>query len=138
MCQCITLVYQGDRRMLTLGGGDDVAAISVVAPTVRDITRDGVPEVVISTWSGGAHCCYTTAAYSAGPELRQLLSLDTGNCGGEFSDLNGDGVFEFSTCDDAWASAYCAFAYPATPRVVFAYVIRRLYPGADSAASCRW
>lgn len=125
MCECITLVYEGDRRLLTLGTPDDIAATSVVSPTGRDVNRDGAPELVVSTWSGGAHCCYSFAAYSVGPELRRILTVDTGKCGGEFSDLNADGVLEFSTCDDTWAYAYCAFAYSPSPRVVFAYDVSR-------------
>ncbi len=121
MCECITLVYQGDRRIVTLGAPDDITAVSVVAPTGRDINRDGTPELIVSTWSGGAHCCYTTAVYSVGAALQPILSLNTGNCGGAFADLNADGTLEFSTCDDTWAYAYCAFAYSPSPRVVFAY-----------------
>ena len=52
----------------------------------------------------------------------RVLALETGNCGpGEFEDLDGDGTFEFTTCDDAWAYAYCSFADSPLPRVVYAY-----------------
>ena len=121
-CDCLTLVYEGSRRLLTLGTAGDVTAIAVDPLTGRDINGDRFPEIVVTRWSGGAHCCYRTTAYSVGPDVRTVLSLETGNCGpGTFADLDGDGVLEFSTCDDLWADAYCVFAQAPFPTVVFAY-----------------
>ena len=129
MCECLTVVYQGTRRILTLGTPDSIEAISVVAPSGRDINGDGLPDLVASNWSGGAHCCYSTTAYSVGAQLTTLLSLNTGDCGpGAFEDLDGDGVREFSTCDTGWQYQYCSFAYSPFPTVVYAYdAARREY-----------
>ena len=121
-CDCLTLVYEGTRRLLTLGKAGDVEAIAVDPLTGRDINGDGFPDIVVTRWSGGAHCCYGTTVYSAGSDVRTVLSLETGNCGsGTFADLDGDGVLEFSTCDDRWSDAYCVFALAPFPTVVFAY-----------------
>ena len=77
---------------------------------------------MVSTWSGGAHCCYSTTIHSVGREVRPLLSIETGNCGpGEFMDLDGNGTMEFITCDDRWGYAHCSFAESPFPSVVFAY-----------------
>lgn len=122
MCDCITVVYAGDRLVLTLGDGDGLSAISVGDPSGRDLNRDGLPDLVVSEWSGGAHCCFTTTVYSVGSEVRTILSLSSGNCGaGEFRDLDGDGTWEFLTCDDQWAYAYCSFAESPFPIVVMTY-----------------
>ena len=45
----------------------------------------------------------------------------TGNCTGEFTDLNWDGVPEFRTCDDHFAYAIRSFAFTPLPPVVFAF-----------------
>jgi hypothetical protein len=122
ICQCLVVVYLGSRRVLTLGAPGDVSAITVVPPTGRDLDGDGLPDLVVTRWSGGAHCCYATAAYGIGTRIRTLLSIDTGDCGpGEFTDLDGDGSLEFSTCDETWKDRYCVFALAPFPTVVFAY-----------------
>jgi hypothetical protein len=120
-CECITLVYMGEKKILTAGGAH-LSAISILEPSGADINGDGFPDLVVTDYSGGAHCCYTTTVYSVSDEPRQILSVESGHCGpGEFADLDNDGTLEFTTCDDGWAYAHCAFAFTPFPRVVFAY-----------------
>ena len=128
-CDCQVVVYAGTRRVLTLGAPGDLSSITIGPPTGRDLDGDGATDLVASRWSGGAHCCYSTTAYSVGRQVRTLLSIDAGDCGpGEFADLDGDGVLEFSTCDETWKDTYCAFALTPFPTVVFAYdAARRQY-----------
>jgi len=122
MCECITVVYEGERYLLSLGAPGQMSARSVSDLTGHDINGDGQPDLIFSDWSGGAHCCYTTTVHSVGPEVKLVLALDTGNCGpGEFVDLDADGVLEFVTCDDTWAYTYCSFADSPFPRVVYGY-----------------
>ena len=129
MCECMTVVYQGTTPVLTLGQPDLVSAITINEVSGRDINGDGVADLVVDEWSGGAHCCYETTIYSLEQRPRPLLSLQAGNCGpGELLDLDGDGRLEVVTCDDRWAATYCPFAFSPMPRVVFAYdVVTREY-----------
>ena len=114
-CDCLVVVYGGTRKVLTLGAPGDPAAITIGSPTGRDLRGDCATDLVVSRWSGGAHGCYSTTAFSVGREVRTLLSIDTGDCGpGEFADLDGDGGLpEFSTCEDT----YCALALTPLPAV---------------------
>ena len=122
MCECITVVHMGNRTVLTLGAPQEMTARSVDATSGRDVNGDRLPDLVVSTWSGGAHCCYSTTIHSVGREVRPLLSIETGNCGpGEFMDLDGNGTMEFITCDDRWGYAHCSFAESPFPSVVLAY-----------------
>ena len=43
MCDCIVVVYQGSRRVVTLGTAGDLSAITIEAMTGRDINGDGSP-----------------------------------------------------------------------------------------------
>ena len=42
----------------------------------RDIDADGTPELAFSTFSGGAHCCFTFVVLHLGPTPREMLHVD--------------------------------------------------------------
>ncbi|RLE29445.1 hypothetical protein DRJ27_04645 [Candidatus Acetothermia bacterium] len=94
--------------------------------TGRDITGEGNPDVIIRGYSGGAHCCFYTIVCDLGEELRIYATPDSpeGNCPGEFVDLDGDGTYEFVTCDDSFAYRYCCYAGSPAVKAVL-----RLVPG---------
>jgi hypothetical protein len=117
-CECITLVFDGQREVLNLGESSGTQQIS----PLPDVTGNGRAELVVVSNSGGAHCCESTSIYSIeGTTPRSLLSLMTGNCPGELVDLDGDGRVEFRTCDDSFVDEFCSFAFTPLPPVVFAY-----------------
>jgi hypothetical protein len=122
LCDCLTVVYEGVRRLVTFGTPGTPAAYTLNDLSGTDINGDGLPDLVVSAWSGGAHCCYSSGVYSVGEDVKPVLALTTGNCGpGEFEDLDGNGTREFVTCDDRFASMYCAFAESPLPRVIYSY-----------------
>jgi hypothetical protein len=86
--------------------------------------------VIIETYSGGAHCCFSTLVYSLGQRAENLLETPAANCGGDFRDLDGDAVMEFVTCDDRFAYAYCPFAASPVVTAVLAYELGQGYVAA--------
>src|ERR1043166_3271297 len=58
-------------------------------------------QLVIFTYSGGAHCCYDYAIYDLKPNLRLIYDSTNYNSANDIGDglvpvnLNGEGVFEF-------------------------------------------
>jgi hypothetical protein len=117
-CECMTVVYEGTRRLFTPALDAGITSVS----TVNDVTGDRLAELVFSLHSGGAHCCYTTSIYSIereGPKV--LLSLNTDDCAGELLDLDKNGVAEFQTCDPIFGYEFCSFAFTPFPPVVFEY-----------------
>lgn len=117
-CECMTVVYEGTRRLFTPELDAGITSVS----TVGDVTGDRRAELVFNRHSGGAHCCYSTSIYSIEREgPKALLSLETDDCSAELVDLDKNGVAEFQTCDAIFGYEFCSFAFTPFPPVVFAY-----------------
>ncbi len=90
--------------------------------TGSDLNADSFPDLVVETYSGGAHCCFGTYVYSlrpTGPIL--ILYKPESNAGGYFENLGADQVSEFITYDDSFAYQYCPYAAGVTVKVIMAY-----------------
>ena len=63
------------------------------------------PEVVVSYYTGGAHCCSNTSVITGGKDRAAWSEIDVGQFdGGPLTavDLDGDGAYEFETRDNAF------------------------------------
>lgn len=90
--------------------------------TGSDLNADGYPDLVVETYSGGAHCCFGTQVFSLRPGGATLiLQKPESNAGGTFEDLNADGISEFVTYDDSFAYQYCPYAAGVAVKVIMAY-----------------
>lgn len=80
-----------------------------------DITGDGVPDLIVHDFSGGAHCCSTYYVFelntSSGP--LPLATLYGEHGGFAFEDLDGDGAVECIGAD--WTFAYWNTCYASSP-----------------------
>ena len=116
---------QYDQILTIAGNGQTMAHIEWVAEvdalSGSDIIGEGNPDIIAHTYSGGAHCCSTTVIYDLGEKLRRVLSSLDSNCTGRLEDLDGDGAYEFITCDDSFAYAYCCYAGSPLPHVIMVY-----------------
>ena len=91
---------------------------------VRDLDGDGEPEVIVDTFSGGAHCCTITPIFrwdGVGGIGYRRLTHNFGDIGYSIADLDHDGRPEFVTADDAFAYAFAAYAFDAFPLQILAY-----------------
>ena len=95
---------------------------------VADLDRDGEPEVVVDTYSGGAHCCTAAHVYGFRAGSHDRLTVEWGNSGYRLADLGGDRLYEMVGTDDAFAYAFTAYALSARPVKVVRYA-----RGADGA-----
>jgi len=91
-----------------------------------DVNADGIPDVTLWDWSGGAHCCFTTIVLSLGTRVDSLVTIATGNSGGRFVNLDEDPQLEFETAEDGFAYWPGSFAGSPHPRVVLDWEGRRL------------
>ncbi len=88
-----------------------------------DILSRGRPDMIVTAWSGGAHCCYVHMIFELKPELRVVARLDDGDGDlAHFVDLDGDGHYYYEGND--WTFAYwdASFADSAAPAVVLRFV----------------
>ena len=114
----VVTIDRGDTRLVCEDWATGLGPLSGV-----DIERNGHPNVIIESYSGGAHCCFSTEVYDLGETLVPigLPPSPGGNAPGEFVDLNGDGIYEFVSADDSFAYAYCCFAASPAVLVVLGY-----------------
>jgi hypothetical protein len=90
--------------------------------TGSDLNADGFPDLVVETYTGGAHCCFGTQVFSLRPTGAALiLQKPESNAGGYFENLGGDQVSEFITYDDSLVYQYCPYAAGVTVKVIMAY-----------------
>ena len=84
-----------------------------------DIDNDGNHEVIVQIYTGGAHCCslYTIYTWQGdGFATDETGYLD--GAGGKFEDLDGDGIQEFQTLDNAFFYAFDSYAGSFPPSLI--------------------
>ncbi len=84
-----------------------------------DINNDGTNEVIIQTYSGGAHCCTNFSIYTwQGDDFvaESTGYLDGG--GGEFKDLDDNITKEFDSSDNAFLYAFSGYAVSFPPSMI--------------------
>ncbi len=88
--------------------------------SLQDLDNNGKAEVIIKTYSGGAHCCTNHIIYSW--KNQQFVKTQTGMLnagGGIFKDINGDGNFEFLTDDNAFLYTFSSYAGSFPPSLIY-------------------
>jgi hypothetical protein len=81
------------------------------------------PEVVVSFFTGGAHCCSATSVLAANADGSSWDTIDVGEFDGGpllATDLDGDGRYEFQTRDNAFLYAFACYACSEAPLEVLA------------------
>lgn len=90
----------------------------------KDVTGDGVPEVDLQTFTGGAHCCFMHTVYSLTTPPTKLLEVGTAHTDAlDPRQLDGKGPLELVTAD--WRFAYgfgMSFAESLALPEVYSYV----------------
>lgn len=89
---------------------------------LKDLDKNGTAEVIVSTYTGGAHCCTAFSIYNwQGNEFNTTKThlLDAG--GGIFKDLDGDGTLEFVSADNAFFYSFSSYAGSYPPAIVLSF-----------------
>jgi len=81
------------------------------------------PEVVVSFFTGGAHCCSATSVVASNADGSEWSVVDVGQFDGGpllAIDLDGDGTYEFETRDNNFLYAFGCYACSEAPMQVLA------------------
>lgn len=125
------LAVAGDQRTTTVARFDAEVALRIGRAGERTAFRNGVAiplppagpgaftapgaeEVLVTSYSGGAHCCTELLLVSLTPEPRLRWRQELGNSGVDPVDLDGDGVAELIVGDDGFAY-WERFSYAESP-----------------------
>ena len=118
----ILRIFQSGNTVFTETGNAYSLEGEIDFPKIGDdITGDEVPDLVVSHWSGGAHCCYDVLIFSIGEAFRLIQRIEGGHGSVHFKDLDKDGIPELVVFD--WNFAYwnASFASSPAPQVILRY-----------------
>jgi hypothetical protein len=86
---------------------------------LQDLDGNKLPEVIVSTFTGGAHCCTNFMIYTWQKNQFIETKIDNLNAGGgEFKDLDKDGKIEFLTVDNAFLYQFSSYAGSFPPSLI--------------------
>lgn len=93
-----------------------------------DKTGDGIPDVMLDYFSGGAHCCWETYFLNLGPTVDLVESIDVGHSGIIAIGVNPKGGLIFETGENAFAYWNTSFANSPLPDVILVFSDNNLVP----------
>jgi hypothetical protein len=74
-----------------------------------DLNGRGHPDMIVSAWSGGAHCCITRYVFELEPKLRVIVTIADGDSDLGHFERRADGAYEYQTAD-IWSYWPASFA----------------------------
>jgi len=95
--------------------------MSLLVQNTADKSGDGVPDVAIQYYSGGAHCCSSLLFFELGATLKQLPILSTNNSSLYVIGRSASGGLRFETFDDTFAYWLTSFAESPMPKVILEF-----------------
>lgn len=129
--------------------GCDPIGIGTTSTPLRALAlqANGLPDVVLGLYTGGAHCCFVDQVYSLDPGKRSFVKTehDFADAGARIADLNGDRSYEFLSADARLSNAgFTDYAHSPAPIQIFTFSnhrfrdITRTYPARIKKDAARW
>jgi hypothetical protein len=94
---------------------------NAMIPPGKDITGQGKPNLVVSMWTGGAHCCASYSILELGDEVKQIGSINAGHSDACRFHRERDGRLDFIVSDWTFAYWHASFAESPAPDVILRY-----------------
>ena len=121
-----TLVYSNNSHSFNDPGPSatetnaDDGSLNPLRPGTN-ITGNGIPNLVISEYSGGAHCCTTLHIYELGDEFREVDTIEAYDGGAVFTNLTGSTIPEVQMADWSYAYVFTSFAGSFAPDIILRF-----------------
>ncbi len=96
-----------------------------------DVTGDGLPNAMVLTDSGGAHCCVQLFVLTLGPEFVLANRIDAGNYSPRLLGLDREPGLELEVRDNIFAYWKAPFATSPAPRVILKFSDGRYRPAPE-------
>lgn len=107
-------------RRLKLTGEGKTAYLTRPQLTVSEVTGDGVPDVIVDIFTGGAHCCSVSTIVRSTPKSwGRPLVHNWADHAYKLQDAGGSATPEFITDDARFTGAYSSYAASAAPIRIF-------------------
>ena len=92
-------------------------------PNGTDITGRGHPDMIVTQWSGGEHCCFKHYIFELEPELKIVAQIDDGDGDfAHFADLDGSRHFYYVGKDWTFAFWDASFEDSPAPTVILRFI----------------
>jgi hypothetical protein len=115
----IVTIFVNGKEVAKLEGEDTFYPDPPVSLQIAELDASNqTPEVVVSFYTGGAHCCSDTSVVESSGDGSMWKTIDVGEFDGGpllASDLDGDGRYEFETRDNAFLYAFGCYACSTAP-----------------------
>jgi hypothetical protein len=136
IAQSGSVLYDQPVHSATCGKFCAPGATGTKASSVQliDLDHIGQPNVILSLYTGGAHCCSVDQIFTFDPGTMTYgeTEHDFGDPGARIEDLNHDGRSEFVTADDRFAYAFTDFAASGLPLQILTFTGSRFQDVTDS------
>lgn len=82
-----------------------------------DVTGDGTPDLVLLSFSGGAHCCFTLEVYALGQSFAKIAAVDGENSPPLLQQREGEAAYVVELVDWTFAYWHAPFVESPSPLV---------------------
>jgi hypothetical protein len=104
-------------QQYTLGQPGDPNENIPAIPNGADVTGRGVPDMIVSSFTGGAHCCTEHLVFELEPAFKLLATLDDAHDDlAHFARIGADRRYYYFTAD--WTFAYWPSCFACSPSAV--------------------
>lgn len=111
------LVYQGEEH-----GFVETFAWAFAEFKLQDLDSDGMAEVIVRNFSGGAHCCTNTTIHRwDGNGFKDIETGHLDGAGAQLEDFNNDGYAEVVIPHQAFLYRFGSYAESFPPMTIFTY-----------------
>lgn len=87
----------------------------------KDLNGNNIPDLVITKYTGGMHCCHFLNIFELGKNFRKITTIEGGSYGFEFVDLDNDKFPEIVFWDGPIDYVFSSFAHSAQGRTVLKF-----------------